>query len=113
MKFLLGTKEKMTEIFAEDGTIFPVTIIKTAPVMVTQVKTKEKDGYQSVQVGFGEKKEKKMKKPQQGHLKDLGNFCHLKEFRITDDQKFEKGAKIDPSIFAAGDMVTISATSKG
>jgi large subunit ribosomal protein L3 len=115
MKFILGTKQKMTEVFDEDGRVYPVTVIKTGVVVVTQVKTKEKDGYESVQVGFGEKKEKKLKKPQKGHLKDVGNFRLMKEFKADATQMAElkKGAKIESSIFAAGDIVTISATSKG
>ncbi|HZS43307.1 MAG TPA: 50S ribosomal protein L3 [Candidatus Paceibacterota bacterium] len=112
MKFLLGTKQKMTEVFDENGTVYPVTVIKTAPLTVTQVKTKEKDGYEAVQVGFGEKKEKRMRKAEKGHLKDLGNLRHLKEFR-TAVGDLNRGSKIEPAVFVAGDKVTVSATSKG
>ena len=115
MKFILGTKEKMTELFDESGEVYPVTIIKTGAVVVTQVKSKEKDGYGAIQVGYGERKSKKVNKPLKGHLKDRGSFRHLKEFRTGNDQKsdLEVGAKIESSIFAPGDLVTISATSKG
>ena len=92
MKFLLGTKEKMTQVFDADGTVYPVTIIKTAPNTVTQVKTGDADGYEAIQTTLGNKR---------------------REFRPNADQKFEKGAKIDLSIFAPGDNVTVSATSKG
>jgi large subunit ribosomal protein L3 len=114
MKFILGTKEKMTEVFDEKGNVYPATIIKVTPTVVTQVKNKTKDGYESVQVGFGERKAKRMNKPLKGHLKDLGNFRHLKEFRTDESNKeLQVGAKIEASIFAPGDKVTVSAKSKG
>ncbi len=105
----------MTELFDEDGRVYPVTVIKTGAVIVTQLKNKEKDGYESVQVGFGEKKTKKTNKPMKGHLKDLGSFRYLKEFKMDSKQYAEMkiGAKIDQSIFAPGDMVSVSSTSKG
>jgi large subunit ribosomal protein L3 len=92
-----------------------VTVIKTGPTVVTQVKTKEKDGYGSVQVGYGEKKARRINKAMKGHLKDLGNFKHLKEFKIAGEENKDLtvGTKIDPSIFAAGELVTISSISKG
>ena len=74
--FLLGKKIGMTQIFSEDGTVTPVTLIEAGPVTVTQIKTKEKDGYKAVQVGYG--KAKKVNKPKSGHLKDLGNLENLK-----------------------------------
>ena len=74
MKFILGTKEEMTQIFDKEGVVQPATIINAGPIKVTQVKDAEKDGYESVQVGYGEKKEKNINKPEKGHLKDLGNF---------------------------------------
>ncbi len=113
MKFLLGTKHKMTEVFDEDGQVYPVTVIKTSPVVVTQVKTKDKDGYESVQVGFGEMKAKKMNKALKGHVKDLGNFRTLREFRSSDKKDWKTGDKIESSIFSAGDKVVISSISKG
>lgn len=111
MKFILGTKEKMTQIFGKDGVVQPVTIINAGPVKVTQIKNVEKDGYESVQVGYGEKKEKNINKPEKGHLKGLGNFRYLREFNT--DEEVKVGDKIDVSVFEEGEEVIISAISKG
>ncbi|HOK17492.1 MAG TPA: 50S ribosomal protein L3 [Candidatus Paceibacterota bacterium] len=112
MKFILGTKEKMTQIFSEEGKIIPATIIKAGPVKVTQVKTKEKDGYEAVQVGFGTKK--KISQPLKGHLKDLGNFRWLKEFKIDgQSSEFKVGDEIKVDVFQQGDKVKIVGISKG
>ena len=78
MKFILGTKEKMTQIFTDNGKAVVVTAVKAGPMTVIQVKTKDKDGYQAVQVGFGEKKETNINKAQKGHYKGLGNFRYVK-----------------------------------
>ena len=109
--FILGTKEEMTQIFDKEGLVQPVTIINAGPMKVTQVKDAEKDGYESVQVGFGEKNEKNINKPEKGHLKDLGNFRYLREFDIEGEMKV--GDEIDVSTFEEGDEVIISAISKG
>ncbi len=111
MKFLLGTKENMTQIFTEDGVVVPVTVIKTSPNVVTQVKTKDKDGYQAIQIGFGEKKAKNITKPHKGHVKELGNFAHLKEVKLIGE--FNIGDKIELGTLLEGDTVTISSISKG
>jgi large subunit ribosomal protein L3 len=111
MKFLLGTKENMTQIFTEDGLVVPVTVIKTSPNVITQVKTSDKDGYQAVQIGFGEKGAKNITKPQKGHVKELGNFAHLKEVKL--EGEFNIGDKIEAATFEIGDNVTVSAISKG
>jgi large subunit ribosomal protein L3 len=111
MKFMLGIKGRMTQVFDGKGVVFPATIITAGPLMVTQVKTVEKDGYQSVQVGFGTKKEKNIAKPQKGQFKDLGMFRTLREFPSTEG--LERGKKIDVSIFVPGDTITVSAVSKG
>ncbi len=111
MKFLLGTKENMTQIFTEDGVVVPVTVIKTSPNVVTQVKTSGKDGYQAIQIGFGEKKAKNVTKPLKGHVKELGNFAHLKEVKLAGE--FNLGDKIEISTLTEGDTVTVSAISKG
>jgi large subunit ribosomal protein L3 len=112
MKFILGTKQNMTQIFDEMGVVHPVTVIKAGPVVVTQVKnTLTKDGYNAVQVGFGERKVKRVSKAVQGHTKNLGTFAHLKEFRT--DASFTVGDSIDLSTFSQGDVVTLSAISKG
>ncbi len=111
MKFLLGTKENMTQIFTEDGVVVPVTVIKTSPNVVTQVKTSDKDGYTAVQIGFGEKNAKNVAKPLKGHVKELGNFAHLKEVKL--EGEFNIGDKIEASTLVEGDTVTVSAISKG
>jgi large subunit ribosomal protein L3 len=111
MKFLLGTKENMTQIFTEDGLVIPVTVIKTSPNVITQVKTSDKDGYKAVQIGFGEKKVQNLTKPMKGHVKELGNFAHLKEVKMLGE--FNVGDKIEAGTFQEGDKVTVSAISKG
>lgn len=111
MKFLLGTKENMTQIFTEEGIVVPVTVIKTSPNVITQVKTADKDGYQAVQIGFGEKKAKNVTKPLKGHVKELGNFAHLKEVKMLGE--FNVGDKIEAGSLSEGDTITVSAISKG
>ncbi len=113
MKFLLGEKIGMTQVFEDDGTVIPVTVLKIEPNVVVQVKTKEKDGYEAVQIGTGSKK--KVTKPMKGHLKDLGNLRFLKEFRTLtiNDQEAKTGDKIDASIFVPGDIVRVTGLSKG
>jgi large subunit ribosomal protein L3 len=111
MKFLLGTKENMTQIFTEDGAVVPVTVIKTSPNVVTQVKTSDKDGYTAIQIGFGEKNAKNIAKPLKGHVKELGNFTHLKEVKL--EGEFTVGDKIEANTLVEGDIVAVSAISKG
>jgi large subunit ribosomal protein L3 len=113
MKFLLGTKQHMTQVFDDNGVVHPVTVLKTGPVVVTQVKTKEKDGYGAVQVGYGSRRPKNLSKAVKGHVKDLGNFAMLKEFKIPADATFNVGDKVELSVFAPGDTITVSAISKG
>ena len=114
MKFILGTKEKMTEYFTEEGVVVPVTIIKTSPMIIVQVKTKESDGYNAIQVGFGAKKIKNISKAVKGHVKDLGSFKVLKEFRVEDVSSYKVGDTLNPTdIMSAGDKVQVSGTSKG
>jgi large subunit ribosomal protein L3 len=119
MKFILGTKENMTQIFDEEGKIFPVTAIKVAPATVTQVKSKEKDGYAAVQFGFGDRKAKNLSKPVRGHLKGK-SFAHIKEIRLDRAKDASKNMKsewsvgetIESSVFVIGDKVEVSALSK-
>lgn len=113
MKFLLGTKEKMTQIFGEDGKVVPVTAITAGPITVVQVKTKEKDGYDALQFGFGSKKAQNIKKPIKGHFRDLGNFRYLREFKNSSKETMNRGDKIDVSVFAPGDKIEISGITKG
>jgi large subunit ribosomal protein L3 len=101
----------MTQIFKGDKVI-PVTLIESGPNFVTQVKTKEKDGYSAVQVGFGVRKEKNIKKPQLGHLKDIGNLRFLKEFRLNSTE-LKRGEEVKISGFSAGNKITAVAISKG
>lgn len=114
MKFILGTKEKMIQVFDKEGMAYPVTVITAGPVVVTQIKNEDKDKYSAVQVAFGERSKKRINKPLRGHLKDLGDFRHLKEFKLRKDSPaYQVGDKIDLSIFAVGDKVTVSSISKG
>ena len=109
MKFILGTKQNMTEYFAEDGKMHAATVISAGPVVVTQVKTADKDGYSAVQVGFGARKGKNVSAALKGHFGDKGTFATVREFRGVDANL---GDTIDASTFAAGDVVTVSGTSK-
>ncbi len=111
MKFLLGTKVNMTQIFDEKGIVHPSTVIKTGPMVVTQVKTVETDGYSAIQVGFGSRAAKNINKALKGHMKE-GNFMHLVEFRMDDVSGFKVGDTV-PMTIAAGDVVTTSSISKG
>lgn len=112
-KFILGKKIGMSQIFMEDKMV-PVTLIESGPVVVVQLKTKEKDGYNAAQVGFGGKKPGKLSKALKKHMKDLGNFRWLKEYRLSEEQlaNLKVGDKIDASIFQAGEKVKISGTNK-
>lgn len=107
MKFILATKEKMTQVFDESGNAVPVTVVNAGPVTAVQSKTKDKDGYEAVQFGFGKKREKNIKKPQ----RKSGNFRYLKEFRTS--EKPNTGDIVDVSIFSEGDVVKVAGISKG
>ena len=109
---MLGTKGRMTQIFDEKGTVSAATVVNAGPLGVVQVKTAEKDGYAGVQVGFGTRKEKNTNKPMKGHLKDLSLFRYLREFPGT-GAEVKRGDTIDVSVFAPGDVVAVSAISKG
>jgi large subunit ribosomal protein L3 len=110
-KFILAEKLNMTQIFAADGKVVPVTVLKAGPVKVTQVRTQEKDKYQAVQVGFGKKK--KATKASAGHTKELGNFATLMEFRVDDSSVYSRGQEIKVDTFALGDLVKATAEMKG
>jgi large subunit ribosomal protein L3 len=111
MKFTLAKKLNMTSHFLESGTAVPVTVLKAGPLVVTQVKTKERDKYQAVQVGFGKKKH--ISKSIAGHLKNTGKFAVLKEFRLKDLAGMEVGKKIEVSDFQVGEFVDCIGIMKG
>jgi large subunit ribosomal protein L3 len=114
MKFILGKKVNMTQVFDKNGNVRPATIVgDVAPLVVTQIKSKATDGYDAVQVGFGARKVKNINTAQKGHSKDLGNFSTFKEFPGVAGKTFVVGEKIDVSSFKEGDIVEISAISKG
>lgn len=113
MKFILAKKENMTQIFNSEGRVTPVTVLSAGPVVVTQVKAVVKDGYDSVQVGYGAKKAKRTTKSLKGHFKDLGPFMHLKEFPVQDGKNYSVGDSIDVSVFSLGDEVAVTGISKG
>ena len=103
----------MTQVFDDNGKVYPVTVISAGPIVVTQVKTKATDGYDAVQVGYGTRSAKRISKPVKGHLKDLGNFAHLREFRIEGENTFKVGDTLDTSLFKEGENLVVSAVSKG
>jgi len=124
MKFILGKKLGMSQVFEEDGKVVPVTIVEIEPNIVVQVRTKDKDGYEAVQVGTGTRKVKNINKAQRGHSKDLGNFKHLKEVRDKESRhtavgetaealSLKVGDKLNASVFAVGDKVRVTGISKG
>lgn len=113
MKYLLGTKVAMTEFFAENGEVTPVTVLSVGPVTVTSVKTKERDGYAAVKVGYGTQKESRLSKSVVGETKAFGTFRHLKEFRPKGDiGEVKMGDTFDVSSFSAGDIIRVTGTSK-
>ena len=107
----LGKKIGMTQIFREDGRVVPVTVIQAGPCVVTQVKTKETDGYEAVQLGFGDVKRRN--KPESGHLKNSRLSQYLREVAIDDTSEFEVGQAIGVDIFESGEKVDVIGTSKG
>ena len=114
MKGILGKKIGMTQIFTEAGEVVPVTVVEAGPVVVTQVKTIENDGYNAVQVGFVDAKEKSLNKPQKGHLAAANTLKkHLKEFRVEAVEAYTVGQEIKADVFAAGEMIDVTGISKG
>ena len=114
-KAILTTKVGMTQIFNEDGVLTPVTVLQAGPCVVTQVKTVENDGYSAVQVGFVDKKEKGINKPQKGHFDKAGVAPKrfVREFRFENAEEYTVGQEIKADIFAAGEKVDATAISKG
>jgi len=112
MKFILGRKLNMTQIFGVDGNVIPVTAVNVRNNVVTQVRTTALDGYEAVQIGEGDRNVRNINKPMKGHFKDLGNFATVKEVR-TIAPTLNVGDKVDLSQFVVGDVVNVTAISKG
>ena len=115
MKNILGRKIGMTQIFLENGDVVPVTVIEAGPVYVVQKKTKEKEGYNAIQVAFGDVKERRVIKPIKGHF-DKANVAYkkyLREFKVENPDEFEIGQEIKADVFSIGDKVDVTGTSKG
>ena len=114
-KAIIGKKIGMTQIFDADGKVIPVTVIEAGPCSVTQIKTEEKEGYNAVQLGFADVAERKLNKPQLGHLKKAGEAVkkYLKEFRFDDMSSYNLGDVLKADVFAEGDSVDITGISKG
>lgn len=114
-KGIIGKKIGMTQIFDEKGRVIPVTVVEAGPCVVTQVKTTENDGYQAVQVGYGDQKPQRVNKPLTGHFKkgDVAPKKTLKEFRFDDISSYSVGTLIKADVFTAGDKIDVTGTSKG
>lgn len=115
MKAVLGRKLGMTQVFAEDGRLVPVTVIEAGPMVVTQIKNKETDGYEAVQVAFGEAKEKRVNKPLRGHFAKagVGFKKFVREFKVEDLSAYSLAQEIKVNVFEAGEKVDAIGTSKG
>jgi len=108
---LIGRKKGMTQVFTDSGEAEAVTILEVGPCTVLQVKTIDTDGYNAAQLGFGEAK--KINAARKGQMKNLGNFQHLREFRLESTDGIQVGDKVDASLFAPGDKVKVTGISKG
>jgi large subunit ribosomal protein L3 len=108
---ILGRKVGMTTVFTPEGLAMPVTVVEAGPCYVTQIRTPEKEGYSAVQLGFGEKR--RLKKPEEGHLKGLPKLEHLREFENGPEGAASVGDKVDCGIFTPGELVDVVGTSKG
>lgn len=115
MKSIMGKKLGMTQLFKEDGTVVPVTVVEAGPCVVTQKKTVETDGYNAVQLGYGDIREKLVTKPVAGHIKKAGAPLKrmLREYHVEDANAFELGQEFKVDVFSEGDIVDIQGTSKG
>jgi len=115
VKAIIGKKVGMTQIFDEKGKVIPVTVIEAGPCVVVQKKTEENDGYNSVQLGFSDVKERKLTKPELGHMKKAGVSAkrYLKEFRLDDTSTLNVGDELKADVFAEGDKVDITGISRG
>ena len=114
-KGIIGKKIGMTQIFDEKGNVVPVTVIEATPNVVAQVKTVETDGYNSIQLGYGEIKDKHINKPEKGHFTKAGLTAkkHLREFRVEDVENYKVGDEVKADIFEAGEKIDVQGTTKG
>lgn len=114
-KCIVGKKIGMTQLFDENGKVIPVTVVEAGPCVVVQKKTAENDGYEAVQIGFGDISDKTCNKPQKGHFAkaDVANKRTLREFRLEDASSLNVGDLIKADTFAAGDAIDVVGTSKG
>lgn len=114
-KAILGKKLGMTQVFTEEGAVVPVTVVEASPNVVVRVKTVDTDGYNSIQLGYGEIKEKHLTKPVKGQFDKAGvaPVKYLREFRLTDTPEYTVGQTLAADIFASGDLVDVIGTSKG
>ncbi|HNP72114.1 MAG TPA: 50S ribosomal protein L3 [Kouleothrix sp.] len=114
MEGLLGRKIGMTQVFSAAGEAIPVTVIEVGPCVVTQVRNKDRDGYEAVQIGFGEAKSKSLTKPEQGHLAKAGRLVrYLREFRADNIAEHEVGQVLTVDVFQPGQVIDVTGTSKG
>jgi len=115
MEILIGKKLGMTQIFGESGDMTPVSVIQAGPCPIVQIKTDEKEGYSSIQIGFGDAKESRVSKPLRGHYKrgGVGPCRILKEIRVDDPSQYKVGDKLDVSLFEGAERVHVAGVSKG
>jgi len=112
---IIGKKVGMTNVFTSDGRCIPVTVVQAGPCVVTQVKTESSDGYNALQLGFGDKKASRVSKPLKGHYAKSGDglFAFLREFRVDNPDDFSPGQQISVDIFAVGEKIDVTGTTKG
>ena len=115
MRGLIGKKIGMTQVFSNNGSLLPVTIVEAGPCVVTQVKTITRDGYDAIQVGYSDLKEKHLNKPQSGHFKKSNSASkrYLAEFKPVTNYDYKPGQEFGVSLFREGELVSVSGTSKG
>ncbi len=114
-KAIIGKKVGMTQIFDEKGSVIPVTVIEAGPCVIAQIKNAETDGYNAIQLGYGDVKEKHINKPEQGHFKksNLSFKKHLREFKVNTIENVKVGDEVKVDVFEAGDKIDVQGTTKG